>query len=100
MLLSERDARQRRCQESFGPLYVTHDGGQLHMPIHMAAAAPQYGSAYFAAVSQSHPFPTVASPSHCIGSQCMAWRWRKVGEQSVTDQFAAPVGYCGKAGVA
>jgi hypothetical protein len=39
----------------------------------------------------------VVFPSHCIGSDCMAWCWykRTIGEA----ESGAGRGYCGKAGV-
>jgi hypothetical protein len=72
MILTEEEAKTKRCQESFG-------------------------------------FPTQpAFPSHCIGSACMAWRWKwfVTGGQpdgSVTHHHTLAsngdkLGYCGKAG--
>lgn len=58
MILTEEEAKTKRCQESFGPAYTTPDGRSMMAVIYGAGYAVQ------------------ASPSHCIGSGCMAWRWQ------------------------
>jgi hypothetical protein len=58
MIVTEEEAKTKRCQESFGDRYTTKDGAMI--------VAPLTGGVQ----------PVVTSPSFCIGSACMAWRWR------------------------
>lgn len=99
MILTEEEAKTRRCQESFGPLFMTPEGGEHHIPRYAtsATAAPSGLMANVASPGFGHNMPTIASPGYCIGSKCMAWRWR-VTEGAAWDD--KPVGYCGKAGPA
>jgi hypothetical protein len=90
MILTEEEAKTKRCQEGFGqPLYhsqaplTTND--MAMGPMHLMGSP--YGAGYAA----------MASPSHCIGSACMAWRWSR-GEYDQGGQEIATHGYCGKAG--
>lgn len=110
MLLTEREAKGVRCQESYGPLYVTEEGGEVHLPFipsfatvsspgvvnSVSAFGGTYAVTVPATTSNGHNMPTVASPSHCIGSKCMAWRWAKLTDECAWG--ADPSGYCGKAG--
>lgn len=82
MILTEEEAKTKRCQESFGDSNVSPYG---HM---YAGAAPPY-SPQVAAVAIS------TSPSMCIGSACMAWRWKN---DPLADYPIDTKGYCGKAG--
>ena len=78
MIVTEEEAKTKRCQESFGDTNVTADG-------HVYAAHISYGAS---AVIQT-------SPSMCIGSACMAFRWvDNLDDKAITE----PRGYCGKAG--
>lgn len=86
MRLTEAEAKTKRCQESFGPYHVTPDGRGYHYATAISVSGGSYG------VVVNGP-STMASPACCIGSACMAWCF--IGE---TNQFAAPLGYCGKAG--
>lgn len=97
MILTEAEARTKRCQESFGPLYVTREGGESHNPLHhvVAVAMPLGGEVGAAGAPSGHNMPTIAAPGYCIGSKCMAWRWCLTAEAAWDSQ---PVGYCGKAG--
>lgn len=97
MILTEEEAKTKRCQESFGPP-LSPDGN--------AAVASQHS--VFSAVQ--------TSPMFCVGSACMAWRWKIEGGQMMVapapagfnQAHAVPVpgtgqpstthGYCGKAG--
>lgn len=79
MTLTEEEAKTKRCQESFGDNNVSQYG-------HMFAGGGAMGGA----------FGVYTSPSFCIASACMAWRWRQddiSGERPSTTH-----GYCGKAG--
>ena len=72
MIVTEEEAKTKRCQESFG------DGAVSPAGLTTVAMA-HYGSAY----------AQITSPSMCIGTNCMAWRWADGKETK---------GYCGKAG--
>jgi hypothetical protein len=74
MILTEEKARTKRCQESFGDTNVS-----------------PAGTAYSAHIQYGCSTAVQTSPSYCIGSACMAWRWVR---STVNDME----GYCGKAG--
>lgn len=87
MIVTEEEAKIMRCQESFGP-----PSAELQMYYPVGAAAQM-------------------SPSHCIGSACMAWRWRRENlyvvdpldathftEHRDAGDLSTTHGYCGKAG--
>lgn len=74
MNVTEAEARTKRCQESFGPFFTTQTGN---------VAMVMSGSSY----------AVVASPSHCIGGACMAWRWLE-SDHTIDGDF---IGCCGKA---
>lgn len=93
MIVTEQEAELIRCQESFGRIYVTRRGGEEHIPF-VTAISVGPGSGVYAAIASRPELPTVASPSHCVGSRCMAWRWHDCGD----GWGSAPTGYCGKAG--
>jgi hypothetical protein len=97
MILTEEEAKTKRCQEGFGPSPVqvpsitTH--GDPHNP---------YGHSWTTTtVAQS-------APVNCIGSACMAWRrWGAqlpdclpfdLNPYSPLPEGAVALGYCGKAG--
>lgn len=104
MLLTEEEARTRRCQEGFGPP-LSANGTPM-----MTAATAVYTAIQTA-------------PQNCIASGCMAWRWvepvyvecttphsvdpggdwrqieAKPGEYQRWRRLKTPGGgYCGKAG--
>lgn len=80
MILTEEEAKTKRCQEGFWP----------YAPMHSKDSA---------------------APLTCIGSECMAWRWKR-GSVYVPDvidktlftkyedkgDYSTTHGYCGKAG--
>jgi hypothetical protein len=74
MILTEQEAQTKRCQESFGSQPNAPFGSQ-HMSVSAGYVQPM-------------------SPTHCIGSACMAWRFSadETGD-------GIPRGYCGKAGL-
>jgi hypothetical protein len=78
MFLTEKEAKTKRCQESFGDTSV----GSGFMEPRPAMAFGAVGMAI------------ATSPQCCIGSACMAWRWHYdgLGDDPNT------LGYCGKAG--
>lgn len=57
MIVTEEEAKTKRCQESFSDGWTTPDGRMATL-----------GGA-------AHGTALVASPYFCIGSACMAWRW-------------------------
>ena len=77
MIVTEEEAKTKRCQESYGDGWTTPDGRMATL-----AGSPN-GQAL------------VASPYFCIGSACMAWRWQ---DQASPPELRGPSGYCGKAG--
>lgn len=81
MRVTEEEAKTKRCQESFGDNNVSPAGHAIGMPV---SGAYHHGAT----------LAVQTSPSHCIGSACMAWRWAEVYEG------ANIRGYCGKAGPA
>jgi len=76
MILTEEEAKTKRCQEGFGPGPMSQEGN-THIAVYQAGAA----------------FAQITSPSYCIGGKCMAWQWH--GGARTIDGFF--VGYCGKA---
>ena len=84
MIVTEEEAKTKRCQESFGDHNVTDQG-------YMVAASQSYHMGGSVAIQ--------TSPSMCIGSSCMAWRWLTLGyalDRTKGDMHSQ--GYCGKAG--
>jgi hypothetical protein len=96
VLLTEDEAKTKRCQESFGDTNVTPTGHMMNVPVF---ASPSAGAAGVALTT---------SPSMCIGSACMAWRhWgirtnngdlRETVPHVRPSSFEEQIGYCGKAG--
>lgn len=84
MMVTEDEALSKRCQESFGDGWKTTDGRMATLQETGRAVA------------------VVASPSFCIGSACMAWRWQlhPLARQVDYDLKREIFGYCGKAGSA
>ena len=102
MILTEEEAKTKRCQESFPAAEGLSAGG-------FTEAVPLPPNAFSAGYVSSYAKQT--APLMCIGSACMAWRWVRetlyhpdpldpthftklewVGDYSTTH------GYCGKAG--
>jgi hypothetical protein len=94
MLTTEAEAKTKRCQEGYAaspgaakePVteYTT-----AHQAVPMMSAA---GAGGFAMTSTVSP---MTAPIFCLGSACMAWRWRHEPRPDRDGQ-----GYCGKAGPA
>lgn len=68
MLLTEEEAKTKRCQESFGDGWTVPDGRMVSPQEFMRAV--------------------IASPSHCIGSGCMAWHWNEPQPYEYGKDFA------------
>lgn len=93
MIVTEEEAKTKRCQEGFpAALLQTPTGAMQSVSVGMLTSFP----------SAVHTAPT-----HCIGSACMGWCWSgwRDGENHIfTDEYdhgSGPterVGYCGKAG--
>jgi len=86
MTLTEDEAKTKRCQESFAAAEGLSIGGFAE-----AAPFPPNVVSYNATASYARQ----TAPSHCIGSACMAWRWRFPHSANEHDKL---LGYCGKAG--
>ena len=76
-ILTEAEAKTRRCPYSFGPP-LSQDGRTL------ATSSTSYGS--------SEAITT--SPTHCIAGECMAWRLAHKDAADGTER-----GYCGAFGL-
>lgn len=92
MIVTEQEASEKRCQESFGTGQLTRDGATV------PGAAIGGSSSFHAGASQA----VVTSPAFCIGSRCMAWQWRGWRGQhrhifSDEREGTEHVGGCGKA---
>jgi hypothetical protein len=86
MIVTEEEAKTKRCQESFGANNnVSDDGSSLYVPMPPAEAG----------VNKADFIHIPCAPKFCIGSQCMAWRWR---QDNINGAFLTTHGYCGKAG--
>ncbi len=81
MIVTEEEAKTKRCQEGFGP--------PLHQPKHPDSVIGKI-------VGPGEVI--VTAPIHCIGSACMAWRWATEGNLIEGWAASATLGYCGKAG--
>src|SRR5882672_2807106 len=66
VIVTEEDAKAKRCHESFGDGWTTPDGRMA------TVGAASQGTAL------------VASPYYCISSGCMAWRWSR---QATLDEW-------------
>jgi len=87
MILTEDEAKTKRCQESFGDTNLTPHG---HM-----VPAPNYSGVALTGSSMA----LATSPSMCIASACMAWRWHEYDLDPVDRRrLSGKTGYCGKAG--
>jgi hypothetical protein len=92
VILTEEEAKTRRCQEGFPAAESINSGGY---PIQVTVAAdPTHYSSNIGVVTQG------GAPLYCIGSACMAWRWM-LAHPHDTDRTQGDDrsrGYCGKAG--
>lgn len=87
MIVTEEEAKTKRCQESFGNEYRTPDGNML-----TSSGVGMFGHGWSGIAAQ-------ASPSFCIGSGCMAWRWENsVSIRHGEEPGPTSRGFCGKAG--
>jgi hypothetical protein len=94
VIVTEEEAKTKRCQESFPAAEGLTTGGYTE-----SVPFPPNVVSYNAAGSYARQ----TAPSMCIGSACMAWRWDRYydddgEERIVTGQGQKPCGYCGKAG--
>lgn len=113
MILTEAEAKTKRCQEAFPAAYGLSKDGQQSHPIatHSVAGPAMMGGAGYAVYSE----PTGGAPFYCLGAGCMAWQWKRgnlyvpdpvyinqftlvedKGDQARTVDGIA-LGYCGKA---
>lgn len=78
MIVTEKEAATKRCQESFGDRRTTKDG-------RIDLQHVQFG-----------PDAVMTSPSYCIGSACMAWEWAEMERDPLHGGEFPTRGYCGK----
>lgn len=88
MILTEDEAKTKRCQESFPAAEGLSLGGTAEAGLFPPSVS--FGS--------SGGYVKQTAPLMCIGSACMAWRWRLSGAfpRDKGDDYSK--GYCGKAG--
>lgn len=96
MILTEEEARTKRCQEG----YAASPGASLNPStdyVHQSFAMPSMSHSSIGsstAVTATTAAPMTA-PIFCLGSACMAWRWFDNTDDKAIKE---PRGYCGKAG--
>lgn len=78
MIVTEEEAKTKRCQESYPACSQVSPEGHT-----------------FAVAMSGGAYSMQTAPSYCIGSACMAWRWFDNTDDQAIKQ---PRGYCGKAG--
>jgi hypothetical protein len=88
MIVTEEEAKTKRCQESFGDRNLTQEGMAVHAPYPLSSSG-------FVSMSG---YAVTTSPTHCIGSACMAWRWQQAMAADGLNVVTTDRGYCGKAG--
>lgn len=85
MIVTEDEAKTKRCQESYAAATGVSSGGYAYPgpvpPISMHSVAYQ---------------TVQTAPTMCIGSACMAWRWLRQEDHDMPPNVRS--GYCGKAG--
>lgn len=92
MIVTEEEAKTKRCQESFPACANVLPEGVMYASVWHYPPPPTGHGAATAVTS---------APTRCLGSDCMAWRWqlspsaRGVDRQMDDDRT---LGYCGKAG--
>lgn len=99
MIVTEEEAKTKRCQEGFAAATgISADGRPVMQPASAGPVHP-HGAAGYYAVSHG------GAPMNCLGSGCMAWRWaQKPNFDFSVHNIEAPAwldtdrGYCGKAG--
>ena len=93
MIITEEEAKTKRCQEGFAAATgISADGIPVMQP---EASGPisSHGATGYYGVSRG------GAPMNCIGSACMAWRWGDWHLDNATNQRSSgKAGYCGKAG--
>ena len=97
MIVTEQEAKTKRCQESFGD-------GNLGSGFAEPRPAFSFGGAGFVTTAAA-----TTSPMYCIGSACMAWRWHAWATYKHRDddgrsfdmevRLSETHGFCGKAGI-
>jgi hypothetical protein len=97
MIVTEDEAKTKRCQEGYPASDGVTDGDSLYnqKTVPALSSVSAFGGMGFATVATS-----MTAPMHCIGSSCMAWRWYiDLDRMTVRDvNYTNRNGYCGKAG--
>jgi hypothetical protein len=89
MILTEEEAKGKRCQEAFSAAESINPGG-FPTTLSVSRAMESINNAAWEARTFG------GAPLNCIGSACMAWRWY-TGEIA-PHEGTGTHGYCGKAG--
>lgn len=122
MIATEEEAKTKRCQESFPAAdALSPHGATEAVPLPMQTVSYPYG-AYGGgySVGEAVGYARHTAPTHCIGSACMAWRWKRGDLYKSVDErdklpkdhanyadfhllegagdYSTTHGYCGKAG--
>jgi hypothetical protein len=93
MIVTEEEAKTKLCQESFGP-------APQQATVCNAPAAMYTGGMFGGNFNVGQTY-TPPSPTHCIGSACMAWRWVCDADNPNADRSQNDMrsqGFCGKVG--
>lgn len=100
MIVTEEEAKTKRCQESFAACTGVSVDGAVYQSSWSHPPPPLGGAGDGATV--------FTAPMNCLGSACMAWRWtreasfERVGPLEIRREgqgpYSATYGFCGKAG--
>lgn len=97
MILTEAEAKTKRCQEGFAASEGVTDGESIYLQTMVSSPyiSASIGSGGYSGIATAVTAAT--APMHCIGSGCMAWVWAldAVGSQRTTEE-GQMLGRCGK----
>lgn len=97
MIVTEEEAKTKRCQEG----YAASPGAALNPVtdyVHQSFVVPSMSAPVAGAFGTMATTATpITAPIFCLGSACMAWRW-VIGDRADTyGRENKDKGYCGKA---
>jgi hypothetical protein len=88
MIVTEEEAKTKRCQESFPAADALSPVGSTEavaIPIQTVNYPSSFHGGFAAGGSMTYARHT--APTNCIGSACMAWRWDKGSSPNVPDPW-------------